>query len=368
MLPQNSTTIVLGNWDLTNVTDINNAFTDTNLSVETYSHFLISLAKAYTYETLKDNLVLGPVPSIRLDNETTNEAYTKLTGSVASGGKNMTIYDGDSYTAEELIAFQPNEPYMLEMTSLGQTYTLTNDNMPIHITDSGGVRDPYQSNENYSLLLTGVRSFTLDGTATMEGGYDFVKIYDGIDDSATLLFSSSGSATQPINVQSSGNNIYITLTSDTGYNQPGLHLTVSYPSAIITLNGDNPTYVTKDSVITNYDLSASATYDGNDVSASIVITPTIDSIDTSILGLTYLDYTFTPDTGILVTKRRAVSVYNPPLAICFPKGTPVLTNLGPMLLLKSSIPINIPFMAKKLLPLYKLNLFKNILFALKKIV
>ena len=101
-------------------------------------------------------------------------------------------------------------------------------------------------------------------------------------------------------------------------------LTAQTSSYTLTLNGSNPTYVSRDSNITDYTLSATGT-DGNndDVSGDIVISPTISSIDTSIEGLTYLTYTL--DT---ITVRRAVYVYYPQIPICFPQGTPVLTDQG----------------------------------------
>ena len=221
-----------GNWDLSNVTDITNALINTNLSAETYSNFLISLATS----NVQSDLTLKFVPSIRLD--TANQAHTTLTSD-----KNMTIYDGDSYTAEELIAFQQDEPYMIELNSdtSGTTHTLTDNNMPIHITDSGGVRDPYQTGENYNLHLTGNRPFTLVGTSTMYAGNDSFKIYDGSDDSANLLFTSSLNMIEPINVQSGGNNIYITFTSAAYVTQAGFHLTVNYvntsPTGTVTISG-----------------------------------------------------------------------------------------------------------------------------------
>ena len=101
-------------------------------------------------------------------------------------------------------------------------------------------------------------------------------------------------------------------------------LTAETSSYTLTLNGSNPTYVSKDSDITDYDLSATAD-DGlnNDVSGDIVISPAISSIDTSIVGLTYLTYTLD-----IITVRRAVYVYYPQIPICFPQGTPVLTDQG----------------------------------------
>ena len=221
-----------GNWDLSNVTDITNALINTNLSAETYSNFLISLATS----NVQSDLTLKFVPSIRLD--TANQAHTTLTSD-----KNMTIYDGDSYTAEELIAFQQDEPYMIELNSdtSGTTHTLTDNNMPIHITDSGGVRDPYQTGENYNLHLTGNRPFTLVGTSSMYAGNDSFKIYDGSDDSANLLFTSSLNVIEPINVQSGGSNIYITFTSAAYVTQAGFHLTVNYvntsPTGTVTISG-----------------------------------------------------------------------------------------------------------------------------------
>ncbi len=103
------------------------------------------------------------------------------------------------------------------------------------------------------------------------------------------------------------------------------------PPPVITLNGYDPLYITKGSDITNYDFSATAmTDEGVDITADMEESyPTIDSIDTNILGSTYIYYgVIAPYTGFMVTAIRTVHVYAAPLPMCFPKGTPVLTNLG----------------------------------------
>jgi len=53
------------------------------------------------------------------------------------------------------------------------------------------------------------------------------------------------------------------------------------------------------------------------------------------------------------------------IPICFPKGTPVLTNLGPVAIEKLIL-TSILFVVKKLLPSLNQDLFKSTLFVLKK--
>ena len=80
--------------------------------------------------------------------------------------------------------------------------------------------------------------------------------------------------------------------------------------------------------------SATATANGQyeDVTVTGITGPDgATSIDASVEGLYYITYSATNDIGT-TTKRRAVNVHIPQVGIpiCFPKDTPVLTNLGPV--------------------------------------
>tara|TARA_R110002012_G_scaffold87733_2_gene216762 strand:- start:1389 stop:2828 length:1440 start_codon:yes stop_codon:yes gene_type:complete len=210
-------------WNFSNVTNFSYMIMGCGFTTEQYSNFLISLS---TNNTLQIDKSLNNTGFVRLNNEETNTAYTLLTESVANGGKNMTIYDGGSYTAAELINYAPTQSHMIELNQLNQTYSITNDPYPVYITDSGGIQDSYSANENYSLLLTASSPITLSGTVDMERDYDYVKIYNGVDANATLLYTSSDTILENISVTStnSSNQLFITITSDTGLNQSGLFL------------------------------------------------------------------------------------------------------------------------------------------------
>jgi surface protein len=233
----------IGNWNTSKVTNMVYMIVNCGFTPETYSSFLITLSGN---TSLPNNRSLALVGFVRLNNDATNAAYTYLTNSVANGGKNLTINDGGSYTAEELLTYSIEKPYMIEMTSLGQTYEMTATPYPIYITDSGGIGDSYVSNENYSLLLTANSAITLTGTAHMEAGYDFLKIYDGSDATATLLYSSSGNAVQTINITSTNasNQLFITSSSGGVLEGAGFFLTatlaVPYPISRICFPGNTP--------------------------------------------------------------------------------------------------------------------------------
>ena len=91
----------IGDWDFTNVagTGIQFFITLSGMDPDTYSLFIQKLA---ANTTLQDNLIHGVTGEIRFDDDATNLAWETLTNPVVDGGKNMLIYDGGSYTQQEI--------------------------------------------------------------------------------------------------------------------------------------------------------------------------------------------------------------------------------------------------------------------------
>jgi len=106
----------------------------------------------------------------------------------------------------------------------------------------------------------------------------------------------------------------------------------------ITMNGFNPFYIEKSTIetpTTFTDPGATATADGEAVDVIVIGITGPDGatsiVDTSIEGIYNITYSATNDIGT-TTKNRTVHVYVAQVGIpvCFPKDTPVLTNLGPV--------------------------------------
>ena len=107
----------IGDWDFTNVggSAIEFFITLSGMDPDTYSLFLQKLAEN---PTLQDNLIHGVTGEIRFDNAATNAAWDTLTRPVVDGGKNMLIYDGGSYSQQEIedAMGTPPEPELFLMT------------------------------------------------------------------------------------------------------------------------------------------------------------------------------------------------------------------------------------------------------------
>ena len=111
------------------------------------------------------------------------------------------------------------------------------------------------------------------------------------------------------------------------YNAPNTPTAAFFGPPVITITGFNPFYIQKGDTFTD----DGATADGGESISTTITGPLgADFINTGIEGLYYITYSATK-TGVgTTTKIRTVHVYIGQLGIpvCFPKGTPILTNLG----------------------------------------
>lgn len=100
--------------------------------------------------------------------------------------------------------------------------------------DSGGPSGDYQDNENCTFLISPACADTVILTIhafSTESGYDYLRIYDGISNTGTLLFSASGStATQTVKAPSG--NMFIQFTSDGSVTSSGYYL--SWNTALLS--------------------------------------------------------------------------------------------------------------------------------------
>lgn len=83
----------LGQWDFTNVTDVTAMFKDSSLNYSTYSSFIQDLS---SNDTIQSGTDFGQLNFYRIDNTSTNDAYSYLTT------KGVTITDYGSLSLEDL--------------------------------------------------------------------------------------------------------------------------------------------------------------------------------------------------------------------------------------------------------------------------
>lgn len=150
---------------------------------------------------------------------------TTLPAAISSSGNVMFI----SFTSDGSIT---GDGFSLSWTS---TTAASNCSGLQTITDnSGSITDgsgtnPYANDANCSWKIQpadgGAVTLNFTSFAT-EQGWDFVKVYDGISASATLLGAFSGSSLPP-SLTSSGNAMYIAFTSDDSQTAQGFSATYS---------------------------------------------------------------------------------------------------------------------------------------------
>ncbi|MBI2969081.1 MAG: Ig-like domain-containing protein [Bacteroidetes bacterium] len=137
-----------------------------------------------------------------------------------------------SSTGQMLVHFTSD--YSVNMSGWSADYTsstvvvtlcsgTTNLTSPSGTFEDGSGTANYKSNSDCSWLIqpSGATSITLGFTTfNTENGYDFVNVYQGIDETGTLIVSSSGS-TIPNEVTSIGSSMFVQFTSDSTVNADG---------------------------------------------------------------------------------------------------------------------------------------------------
>ena len=97
------------------------------------------------------------------------------------------------------------------------------------IYDSGNTAGNYQDDENCTLLIQPCNATSITLTVEdifIEDGYDFLRIFDGVDASSPLLAEFTGMNTQPPLTSTSGS-MFLTFESDFSVNELGFKVTYS---------------------------------------------------------------------------------------------------------------------------------------------
>ena len=112
--------------------------------------------------------------------------------------------------------------------------------MTFKVYDNGGAEDRYSNNSDGYLLITAPEGFALQlsGSIQTEANYDFLTVYDGTTNEATMLFESSGNLTDIGSIASTGRNLLLRFRSDKGTNGEGLNLDVTLfnPNEAFSIN------------------------------------------------------------------------------------------------------------------------------------
>ena len=98
-----------------------------------------------------------------------------------------------------------------------------------NLYDSGGPTAWYGNSENCGFLidLSCNSPITLSFSSfNLESGYDYLRVYDGPNDTYTLLLNATGIST-PSNVVSTGGQMYVKFTSDATVTRSGFAATWS---------------------------------------------------------------------------------------------------------------------------------------------
>ena len=342
----------IGDWNLSSLTGTSFSIVGAGYQPTSYSNLLISLSQN---DNLPLNYNLGVTGYIRLDNAATNAAYDLLTKSVELGGKNWTILDGGNYTISEIESiYDKTQPYMIEVDTLNQTHDIRFPNLVI--TDSGGISQPHGDDEDNSLLLTSsFGAITLSGNVDMKANEDYLKIYDGENDSSPLLYNSGavGHETISITTTNPSDKLFITVVSSGSVNGSGFFLNVSTSLDVLDSFRVSALNVVGHTVFTNkltdmnispgtITTAAAMSSDPNvDFRATITLPDaTIESITDkpgliSIVRTLYSEAHNVAEDRIFVTLSAGSVVINIDILTdgyyaptCFPAGTPIQTDQG----------------------------------------
>lgn len=217
----------IANFDFTNVTNLSYFITNCNFDYNSYSTFLQLLS---VNESLQPGLSLAYTGMIRLNDEATNTAYTILTED-----KNLTIYDGGSYTASEIQDYINQNKAELKLSSSGGTTTLNTNTTLYYLSDSGGLFDPYpiSINETYTIIVPKKYTLAIEGISDIESGYDLFTIkvdnvttYNSDDDDNEIDLTIDNS------LGTTSKTVLFTLTSDHDVHGTGIFINLTVNKVI----------------------------------------------------------------------------------------------------------------------------------------
>lgn len=120
-------------------------------------------------------------------------------------------------------------------TGIGPFVNMTNGSATLNdeswnFFDSGGIGASYSSSENYTYTFSTEEGYRLKvefSAFNTESGYDFLKIYDGVDATGTLIGNYSGTTLPPSYSGSEAGSLTFVFTSDSGLQYSGWEAVVS---------------------------------------------------------------------------------------------------------------------------------------------
>ena len=185
----------------------------------------------------------SPTTSARRDNNV--DPYERVDVSNASGRYTITVTHKGNLTGGSqnfsliVTGLAGGEPVAANPCDGGATLTANNGSFA-----DGSGNSNYADNRNCTWLIRpengGTVTLNFDSFNT-ENGYDFVRVYDGANDSATQLGEFSGTS-RPAAVTSTGNAMYIKFTSDGSINAAGW--SASYTSTVASVDTQAPSVPT----------------------------------------------------------------------------------------------------------------------------
>lgn len=171
--------------------------------------------------------------TISSGNTSGEETYQGCPGDGYSVTVNGTVYDESNPTGIENIPTAGCDSIVTINLDFNCTLPMQEGTFNVcsgTFTDSGGIGIDYQNNENTTTTLCSdnggaiVVEFTFFDT---EGGFDFLTIYDGIDNNAPLIGTYDGDGFLPPTTTSSGTCLTFYFDSDGSVTQPGWEANIS---------------------------------------------------------------------------------------------------------------------------------------------
>ena len=185
MFARSKCAIPIADWSLNSLQNIEYFIINNYMSPRQYSDFLIDLSKN---TTLPYNLTLNVTGKVRIDDASTNAAYSYLTTV-----KNMTFIDGGSYSVSDIS--------YLDNSSNQKVYLLGNDDdqsvltlqdFSINLLDIGGLSSNYNVDSSYEVILdiSNINKIKITGTVDMFNNDDYLELYEESVDENNLVYSS----------------------------------------------------------------------------------------------------------------------------------------------------------------------------------
>ena len=323
----------ISSWDVSNVTNFNAMFSKTNgfnnggaaltWNVSSGSNFREMFKEATNFnQSISDWDISSTNNLDHMFQSATNfdqDISTKqITAQNSITGQAYTAWDVSNVLQfpalfQDAVAFNQNLSSwdVSNVTAMLQVFrgatSYNNGGQPLNWTTSN-LTDMYEMFRGAAAFNQNIRSWNTLSKP--------VNNYTSMFYDATAMIATYGPAGQNLAVFGTVTNNY-TPTSD--------FFNIYLP--VLTISGDNPLSIIVSSAQSYLDPGATAvTENGTDISNDVGVSG--DPVNINIIGTYSVIYTVTLN-GISVSATRTVNVTSPPPPpICFPKGTPVVTNQG----------------------------------------